>query len=381
MGLRLRLTALATALVTAVSVVLLALAWLLAGRGASAVPTVAPDAPVLLDGVLTTSSVLTRTLRRQAQHDVLIYGSAALGLVVLAAALASWSLTGRVLRPLTRVTEVAQELSQSTNLHQRTRVSAGADGRDEVARLAQAFDRMLDRLQLTFDTQQRFVADASHELRTPLAVMRTEVDVTLADPDADVAELRRMGDVLRGATDRAEAMVAGLLMVARTRSVAVAAHEAVDLARLVAPALDAVRPEVTQRGIRVTVDLHPAVTVGDAALLERVVGNLLENGVRHNVDGGWLQVRCAGASHGVQLTVRSSGPVVDPGEVHALFEPFRRGGAARTAHRGSGLGLAIVAAVVKAHAGSVRAEPVPEGGLDVTVTLPAASSTPPHPVH
>jgi len=231
---------------------------------------------------------------------------------------------------------------------------------------------MLDRLESAFEAQQRFVADASHELRTPLAVMRTEVDVTLDDPAADATELRRMGEVLRAATDRAEAMVAGLLVVARTSATGVAVHEPVDLARLAWPALDAVRAELAERALTVTRDLQPAPTLGDPALLERVVGNLVENAVRHNVPDGWLHLSSGTCADGVRVRVGSSGPEVDPASVAALFEPFRRGGAARTAHRGSGLGLAIVHAVVTAHAGTVRAEAVPGGGLTVTVTLPIA---------
>ncbi|WP_241248888.1 HAMP domain-containing sensor histidine kinase [Rhodococcus sp. X156] len=377
MGLRLRLTLLATALVAGMSLVLVLLAWVLAGRTSSPVAVLPASAPVVVDGVVTTPEVLLATVRDQAQADVLGHGSVAVLLVVAAAALLAWTLTGRVLRPLTDVTATAQALSQTT-LHERTRLAGAAGPRDEVGRLAEAFDRMLDRLQQSFEAQQRFVADASHELRTPLAVMRTEVDVTLADPFADAAELRRMGEVLRDATDRAEAMVAGLLMVARTSATGLAVHERVDLVPLVAPALAAVEPERAARQVTVTRQLQPATTIGDPALLARVVGNLVENGVRHNVPGGWLRVRTEVAATGaVVLTVTSSGPPVAAHEVAALFEPFHRGGTGRTAHRGSGLGLAIVAAVVQAHAGTVHGAPVPGGGLEVTVTLPPAPPTGP----
>jgi signal transduction histidine kinase len=244
---------------------------------------------------------------------------------------------------------------------------------------------MLDRLQAAFDAQRRFVANASHELRTPLAVLRTEIDVTLADPDADVAELRRMAGVLRDATRRAEGLVEGLLLLARTEAAEhrpAAADEPVDLDLAAQGALDAVRAEVEGRRLRV--DAGPATTeapvvVGDAALLERVVGNLVENAVRHNVEGGWLAVTArrlttASAHDGgpprVELVVASSGPELDPARVPDLFEPFRRG--ADRVGSGSGLGLSIVRAVVRSHGGSVDAEPVPGGGLSVRVVLPAA---------
>lgn len=367
LGLRLRLTVLATLVVALAGALLLVLGWVLAGQVADGVPD-SGGAPVVVDGVVTSSGVLAATVREQARSDVLTRGAVAYPLVVVAAALLSWVLTGRALRPLQRVTATARRLSQES-LDERIRPKGP---RDEVRELAETFDTMLDRLQAAFDAQQRFVADASHELRTPLAVMRTEVDVTLADPDADVAELRRMGEVLRAATDRAEAMVTGLLVVARTSATGLARRERVDLARLVGPALDAVGGEVRERGISVRTHLEARPVDGDGALLERVVGNLLENAVRHNIPGGWVDITCA-----TDLVVSSSGPEIDPAEVPALFEPFRRGGSARTAHRGSGLGLAVVAAVVSAHGGRVIAVAVPGGGLAVTVSLPAAVSTNP----
>ena len=365
LGLRLRLTLLATAAVIVAGALLLVLGWVLAGQIASGVP-VSAGAPVVVDGVVTDSGVLAATMREQAQSAVLTRGAVAYPLVVVAAALVSWALTGRALRPLQRVTATARRLSQES-LDERIRL----DGpRDEVRELAETFDTMLDRLQAAFDAQQRFVADASHELRTPLAVMRTEVDVTLADPHADAAELRRMGEVLRAATDRAEAMVAGLLVVARSRASGLDVREPVDVAELVPGVLAAVAAEIRLRGLRVDTELTAMNTTGDPALLERVVGNLVENAVRHNTDGGWVHVRTGTAG----LVVSSSGAVVH--DADALFEPFRRGGPGRTTHRGSGLGLAIVSAVVAAHGGCVRAQPLDDGGLTVSVVLPAPRSDP-----
>jgi hypothetical protein len=243
--------------------------------------------------------------------------------------------------------------------------------RDEVAELADTFDAMLDRLQAAFDTQRRFVANASHELRTPLAVIRTEVDVTLTDPAADEAELRRMAGVIGDATLRAQQLVDGLLLLARTEGSALRATEPVDLAALVGAAVRVVAPESRNRGLRVAVSAHRAPVVGDPPLLERVVGNLVENAVRHNVEGGWVQVCTELTGSQVMLRVSGSGEVVAPDAVDVLFEPFHRGGVARTSRDGAGLGLSIVRAVVTAHGGTVHAEPVPAGGLTVTVHLPA----------
>jgi signal transduction histidine kinase len=281
----------------------------------------------------------------------------------------SWWLVGRVLGPLHAVTATARRLS-AESLDTRLELR---DARGEVAELAAGFDAMLDRLEAAFDAQRRFVANASHELRTPLAVMRTEVDVTLADPDADVAELRRMGEIVREATRRADELIAGLLLLARSEApsaVDPAAVRPVDLAEVVVPARAATRAEAARRGLRVREHRAPAPTAGDPVLLERVAGNLVENAVRHNVTAGWVEVSTGVRGPAAELCVSSGGPEIAAERVEELFEPFRRGPVDRTA--GSGLGLSIVRAVVHAHGGTVAAEPVPGGGLAVTVLLPGA---------
>jgi signal transduction histidine kinase len=358
---------LATALSAAVSALLLWLGWLLVGAVVAAVPDLPPGSTVEVEGMPVAADQLGAVLQQAARHRVLQAGLVAFLLVVAATALLAWVLTGQVLRPLHEVTATARRLSVES-LDERLRLPGP---RDEVAELADTFDAMLDRLQAAFDAQRRFVANASHELRTPLAVVRTEVDVTLADPAADHAELRRMAVVVREATLRAQQLVDGLLVLARTEGSALRAQEPVDLAALVGTALRVVEPDSRTRGLRVSVQTVSAPTIGDPALLERVVGNLVENAVRHNVAGGWVRV-CAGlAGQQAMLQVSSSGEVVATETVDALFEPFHRGGVARTSRDGAGLGLSIVRAVVTAHGGTVHADPVPAGGLTVTVHLPA----------
>lgn len=365
-SLRGRITLLAVGLAAGVSVVLLALAWTLISEAVSAVPQMPPGTRVRVDGVDVGAEVLAEHLRTQAQGRVLGAGAIAFGCVVLAAGILAWTLTSRVLRPLAEITGTARRLS-AESLDERI---GTLRPRDELARLAETIDEMLDRLAESFDSQRRFVANASHELRTPLTVIRTELDVTLADENADVAELRRMAGVVRAATERAEQLVGALLLLARTDRFGLAVHEPVDLAAVVSTAWRATRTEAEHRALRVEFSTAPAPAVGDPALLERVAGNLLENAVRHNVDRGWITVRTeARASHSA-LVVSSSGPLVDPATVSELFEPFRRGGTARTGRSGTGLGLSIVRAAVEAHGGTVHAEPVVGGGLTLTVTLP-----------
>ena len=249
----------------------------------------------------------------------------------------------------------------------------------EVAELAATFDAMLDRISTTFDTQKRFVANASHELRTPLAVMRTEVDVTLADPDADVAEYRRMAKVVRDGSDRANALVDALLVLARSEAQSgrrLSKKVPADLTTGVSSALSAMSREINRIHLVVDTELEPAPVVGDPGLLDRLAGNLVENAVRYNHLHGQVWVRTGGDAEHSWLVVKNTGFDVEPGDVPGLFEPFRRGGRERTGGRGSGLGLSIVRAVAEAHGGTVTATANPDGGLEVTVTLPSARVTP-----
>jgi signal transduction histidine kinase len=368
-GLRPRLTLVCTAVVALVSALLLWLGWLLVGGVARAVPSLPPGTVVRVGTVSVPAEQLNEVIGDAARADVLRAGLIAFPLVVVAAAVVSWVLVGRVLGPLHAVTATARRLTVES-LDTRTGLR---DARGEVAELAAGFDAMLDRLQAAFDAQRRFVANASHELRTPLSVLRTEVDVTLADPDADVEELRRMAAVVREASRRADDLIAGLLLLARTEGSELADVRPLDLAEVVVPPLAAVRAETGRRGLRTQVECRPAPTRGDPVLLERVAGNLVENAVQHNINGGWLQVRTDVHDARARLEVASSGPEIPGDRVTELFEPFRRGPVARTADTpGSGLGLSIVRAIVRAHGGTVQAEPVAGGGLKVTVELPVS---------
>lgn len=371
-GLRLRITTVAVVIVAAVSALLLWLGWLLVGlvvRGA--VPQLPASSTIVVDGVAVEASRLGDVLEQHARTQVLGAGVVAFVLLLVAAAVLAWTFTGRALRPLHDVTATARRLS-AESLGERIALD-GPD--DEVAELADTFDAMLDRLQGAFDAQRRFVANASHELRTPLAVIRTELDVTLSDDQADVEELRRMADVVGTAALRAEQLVEALLLLARTDGIGLVVHEPVDLAAVVSSAWRSAGREAAARGVQARFATAPAPTVGDPALLERVAGNLLENAVRHNLDGGWIEVATESGPEWTQLRVSSSGQLIAPEQVTELFEPFRRGGVDRTARTGTGLGLSIVRAAVLAHRGTVHADAVPGGGLSVTVNLPAGRDT------
>jgi signal transduction histidine kinase len=281
-----------------------------------------------------------------------------------------WLVAGRALRPLSAITATARRLEGST-LHERINLQGP---QDELKELADTFDQMLDRLHAAFETQRRFVANASHELRTPLAIARTEVDVALADPATGPAELRAMAGRVLEANQRSERLIEGLLTLARSER-QLRAAEPLDLALAAADALAAAAPEVGRLGLRVSQVLGAAPVAGDRALLERLVANLVENAVRHNHRGGWVEVDTGRTGSVAVVRVANGGPPVPPDQVAALFEPFRRLEADRTGSgRGAGLGLSIVRSVATAHGGRATALARPDGGLEVSVELPATGS-------
>jgi signal transduction histidine kinase len=278
-----------------------------------------------------------------------------------------WLAARRMLRPVRQLTATARRMS-AANLSQRLRL-AGPD--DELKELGDTFDQMLARLDTAFESQRRFVANASHELRTPLTIMRTELEVTLDGEKADNEGLRAMGQVIRAAVTRSERLVDGLLTLAESDR-GIDRTERVDLAELVGPALDHVASDARKAGIRTAATLQAAPVTGSRVLLERLVQNLADNGIRHNRPGGWLTILTVTHGDTVSLIVESSGPPITAEQAASLFEPFRRLHADRVGSaRGSGLGLSIVRAVARAHAGEATAAPVADGGLQVTVTLPA----------
>jgi signal transduction histidine kinase len=301
------------------------------------------------------------------------------GIVVVIGTVGGYLLAKQALRPIAKLTQTARALSTET-LDQRINLG-GPD--DELRELADTFDEMLGRLDAAFDSQRLFVANASHELRTPLAVIRTELEVTLSDPDADVAELRRMGEVVATAAERAQRLVASLLTLARLQAVErgeLEVHERVDLASLIPDVVDAVVGEATGKGVSIETEIEPAITIGDPRLLERLIGNLVENAIRHNVPNGWLRVTTGQTAERVWLHVANGGSLIASSDVEALFEPFRRGGRVRTATRGAGLGLAIVRLIVDAHHGKLQAAAPPFGGLAIRIELPRHTDAKSHPV-
>jgi signal transduction histidine kinase len=212
--------------------------------------------------------------------------------------------------------------------------------------------------------RERFVANAGHELRSPLTIVRTEVDVALADPDAGVSDLRAMGEDVLETVDRMDGLLDGLMLLVQAGR-PLPRRDPVDLAAFAAAAAR----RVGARSVALRMDLRPATVRGEQRLLERLAENLLENGVRYNAPGGFVSIQTGARDGSALLRVVNSGPRVAPETAERLLEPFERGGRARD-DRGAGLGLSIVRSVAEAHGGRVAIRPRPEGGLSVDVELP-----------
>lgn len=329
-------------------------------------------------GDVLTGSDAERAMRDQnaqikaaATKTLLGQGSIALVLVGGLAAGFGWLVSGRVLAPLHRVTDTAKRIAAAPaagrGLHERIALN-GPD--DEVKKLADAFDTMVERLDHSFDGQRRFVANASHELRTPLTLGRALVEVAMHRKTAS-DDLKQLGETLLEINARHEQLIAGLLLLADSEKQVTATYP-VNLADVITHVTAQLTAEAETAGITLTTEPGDAPTTGDALLLERLVHNVVENGIRHNlVENGWVRVTSRATGDRVEVEVVNSGPSVPPYEVEALFKPFHRLADDRlVGAKGAGLGLSIVQSVAQAHGGSVSAEPRPDGGLTITVRLP-----------
>ena len=280
-----------------------------------------------------------------------------------------WLLAGRMLAPLTRITN-ATRMAATGSLSHRIQL----EGRkDEFRELADAFDTMLARLEAQVAEQQRFAANASHELRTPLAVTQTLLDVARADPNRDNGELV---DRLLAVNSRAIDLTEALLLLSRADQRSFV-REHVDLSLIAEDATETLLPLAEKRGVTIEISGDVAPTIGSPALLLQLSTNLLHNAIVHNLpEQGTVWVTTSVQPKSVALTVENTGEKLTPQLVTTLAEPFQRGSKRiRTDHAGVGLGLAIVKSITQAHDGTLTLTPRAAGGLRVTLQLPAP---PPH---
>jgi two-component system, OmpR family, sensor histidine kinase VanS len=293
----------------------------------------------------------------------------ALAFLLVFGLVGGWLLAGQMLTPLARITD-ATRLAATGSLSHRIRLPGRSD---EFRELADAFDAMLARLEAQVDEQQRFAANASHELRTPLAITQTLLEVARNDPSRNSDELvDRLHFVNTRAIDLTEALL--LLSRADQRSFA---REHVDMSLIAEDATETLLPFADERGVTIETSGDAAPAIGSHALLLQMATNLVHNAVVHNLpEQGAVWVTTSVHPDGVVLSVENTGAKLTPQLVSTLGEPFRRGtGRIRTDHAGVGLGLAIVKSITQAHDGTLTLTPRDDGGLLVTVRLPAA---PPH---
>jgi signal transduction histidine kinase len=314
----------------------------------------------------------TQALQQHAAelHQLRIQSATALAVMVVVSIVLGWIVAGRVLRPLRTITRSAQEIT-ATNLHRRLTLR-GPD--DELKQLGDTFDELLGRLEASFQAQRQFVANASHELRSPLARQRTVAQVAMSDPDATIESLRAAHERVLAANHQQERLIEALLTLARSEA-GLDQRAPLDLAQVADRVLLAYDSEANQRGLHLTMTLHPAPTTGDAHLLERLVTNLVDNALRHNIASGRVHISTGTSAGHAVLTVTNTGPVIRTSDIGRLFQPFRRLGTARTCHDGGlGLGLSIVQAIATAHNATLTADPQPGGGIHVTITMPDRST-------
>ena len=300
-------------------------------------------------------------------HALLEQSGFALVVMAVLAFAVGWLVAGRVLRPLRSITATARAIS-ATSLHERLAL-AGPD--DEFKELADTLDGLFARLEASFTAQRNFVASAAHELRTPLTLDKTLLQVAMRNPRSTAEQWRATGAELLESGLQQEHILEALLTLA-TSEAGLSRHEPADLAKVAMACLESAAAEAGRRGLDVETSLGPAPLLGDPDLITRLVANLVDNAVRHNVPGGTVEVGTARRDGQAVLTVANSGPVIPPGEIGRLLQPFQRLATARSSGGdGYGLGLPIVRAIATAHGAALTTRARPDGGLHVQVSFPA----------
>jgi signal transduction histidine kinase len=308
------------------------------------------------------------------QHQLLMASLIALGIMTVISVALGWLIAGRALRPVRKMTAAAQRISEDS-LHERLALHGP---KDELKQLGDTIDGLLERLEVAFSAQRRFVANASHELRTPLTTMRAALDVALAKPEPAPPQTVALAGRLRTELDRIERLLEAFLLLARAQHRSMPGQAILPLDYIVGSALADQEAAITAMNLTVqdTSSQGGAWVAGSQALLSRMVENVIDNAVCHNTPGGWIAITTRARGGGAQLVVENGGQVLGQQQVAELSQPFRRLEADRIGtDKGSGLGLSIVAAIAEAHGGTLDLQARPGGGLRVCVELPVAAAT------
>jgi two-component system sensor histidine kinase VanS len=354
-----------------------------AGRSAPALggatsATASPTAGATSPGVSAppgTADSVSLTLQSSADilNTLLLVSVVVLLLLAAIGAVLGWVIAGRMLRPLKAINRAAQRAAAGELDH---RLSLGGP-HDEMSDLAETFDDMLAKLDLSFQAHQRFAGNASHELRTPLATTKAMLDIALTDPELDLAELRKVAVRVSETNQRNMQTVESLLDLAEIGQVTMG-NERISLDEVAFDALVEATSDVGELGPTVASTLEPVEVLGDPVLVRRALVNLLDNAVRHNHPGGTIEVAVREVDDLAEFRVTNTGRPVDPSTIDSLREPFVRG-AGRVASpsggtAGHGLGLAIVSRVIEAHDGRLELTANSGGGMTAVWRLPTAQS-------
>jgi signal transduction histidine kinase len=311
-----------------------------------------------------------------ALHELVTRSAIALAIMAVVSIVLGWFIAGRVLRPLRTITATALQVSASS-LNRRLAMTGP---QDELKELADTFDGLLARLEASFTAQRQFIANAAHELRTPLARQRVISQVAVADPAATKATLMAAHERVLASGAQQQQLIDGLLTLARGQ-LGLARREPFDLAAVTRQVVAGRQSEARYRNLSLNLALAPAAASGNPVLAERLIANLVDNALRHNVPDGRVDVTTRTANSGAILAVTNTGPLIPHDSVDRLFEPFQRLATDRTAQaNGLGLGLSIVRAIAEAHRAGLTACPQPGGGLLVEVTFPGSGLAAPAPL-
>lgn len=304
------------------------------------------------------------------------FSLAALLVLFIVSLVVGWVLSGIVLRPVERITRVAKEI-QGTDLSRR--IDLGGP-HDELRELADTFDDMLDRIDDAFASQREFIHEASHELRNPLAVIRTNLDVTLSDPDSTDDDLRHTLEVVQRSSERMTRLVDDLLVYARKGSLSLE-RELVDASGLVHDIADEFRAPAEAKGVSLVEQCAPGLWIeGDRNAIRQALANLLANAVRLSGAGTTIRVRAGIEGPWVWLSVEDQGPGIAAEDQERVFQRFWRGDPREGRAEGrSGLGLTIVRQIAEAHGGEVKLVSEPGTGSAFAIWLPAADAPSPAP--
>jgi signal transduction histidine kinase len=342
-------------------------------------PQVVGYADMNHDGVLSDSEAqlvtgiqgLVRLVNTETLENLRRYSFSALGVLFVVSLGVGWVVSGRTLAPIGRITDVANHI-QATDLSQRIELEGPSD---ELKRLADTFDRMLARLEDAFAMQRRFVADASHELRNPLAIIKTNLDVALADPNVSKEELERAGSVARRATERMALLVDDLFALARLDSRSPASED-LSLTALAAEVAEEFEALAAQHQLRLRTDFESQVTIeGDKEGLKRAVANLVDNAIRYAPQGSEVVLAVGADGPWGWVAVKDRGPGIPAEQQDRVFDRFWRADVSRSRDRGgTGLGLAIVRQIVLAHRGAVRLHSAPGRGSTFVLWLPVGAA-------